>query len=81
MSLAEDEEPSCSVRELLERQGLFVNDGMTVLGFNLIGQLLIGGSIRFFIAVFSVRQIDEPLNPPIREKHTGRHKVQRQPNT
>jgi PRTRC genetic system ThiF family protein len=45
--LAEDEEPSCSARESLERQGLFVNDGVAVLGLNLLAQLLIGGSIRF----------------------------------
>jgi molybdopterin-synthase adenylyltransferase len=47
VSLAEDEGPSCSARESLERQGLFVNDGVAVLGLNLIGQLLVNGSIRF----------------------------------
>jgi PRTRC genetic system ThiF family protein len=46
-SLAEDEGSSCSARQSLERQGLFVNDGVAVLGLNLIGQLLIGGSSRF----------------------------------
>jgi PRTRC genetic system ThiF family protein len=45
--LAEDAGPSCSARESLERQGLFVNDGVAVLGLNLIGQLLLGGSIQF----------------------------------
>jgi molybdopterin-synthase adenylyltransferase len=43
-SLAEDDGPSCSARESLERQGLFVNDGVAVMGLNLIGQLLVGGS-------------------------------------
>jgi PRTRC genetic system ThiF family protein len=47
VNLAEDEGPSCSARESLERQGLFVNDGVAVLGLNLLGQLLIGGSIQF----------------------------------
>jgi molybdopterin-synthase adenylyltransferase len=46
MSLAEDEGPSCSARESLERQGLFVNDGVAVLGLNLLGQLVVGGSIK-----------------------------------
>jgi PRTRC genetic system ThiF family protein len=46
-SSAEDEGPSCSARESLERQGLFVNDGVAILGLNLIGQLLLDGSIRF----------------------------------
>lgn len=41
-SLAEDEGPSCSARESLKRQGLFVNDAVAVLGLNLIGQLLVG---------------------------------------
>jgi PRTRC genetic system ThiF family protein len=44
--MPEDEGPSCSARESLERQGLFVNDGVAVLGLNLLGQLLIGGSVR-----------------------------------
>jgi PRTRC genetic system ThiF family protein len=44
--LAEDEGPSCSARESLERQGLFVNDGVAVLGLNLLAQLIVGGSIR-----------------------------------
>jgi PRTRC genetic system ThiF family protein len=47
VSLAEDEGPSCSARESLERQGLFVNDGVAMMGLNLLGQLLIGGSIQF----------------------------------
>jgi PRTRC genetic system ThiF family protein len=42
-SLAEDEGPSCSARESLERQGLFVNDGVAVLGLNSLAQLLVGG--------------------------------------
>jgi PRTRC genetic system ThiF family protein len=46
-SLAEDEEPSCSARESLERQGLFVNDGVAILGLNLLAQLLVSGSIQF----------------------------------
>jgi molybdopterin-synthase adenylyltransferase len=46
-SLAEDEGPSCSARESLERQGLFVNDGVAVLGLNLLAQLLVGGTILF----------------------------------
>ena len=46
-SLGEDDGPSCSARESLERQGLFVNDGVAVLGLKLIGRLLIGGSIQF----------------------------------
>jgi molybdopterin-synthase adenylyltransferase len=32
--LPEDEGPSCSARESLERQGLFVNDGVAVLGLD-----------------------------------------------
>jgi PRTRC genetic system ThiF family protein len=47
VSLAEDEGPSCSARESLERQGLFVNEGVAVMGLNLIGQLLLGGSVQF----------------------------------
>ena len=42
VSLAKVEGPSCSARESLERQGLFVNDGVAVLGLNLLVQLLIG---------------------------------------
>jgi molybdopterin-synthase adenylyltransferase len=45
-SSAEDQGPSCSALESLKRQGLFVNDGVAVLGLNLLGQLLIGGSVR-----------------------------------
>jgi PRTRC genetic system ThiF family protein len=41
-SLPKDEGPSCSARESLERQGLFVNDGVAVLGLNLLAQLLVG---------------------------------------
>lgn len=40
-SLSEDEEPSCSAREALGRQGLFVNDAVAVMGLNLLSQLLI----------------------------------------
>jgi PRTRC genetic system ThiF family protein len=43
LSLPEDEGPSCSARESLERQALFVNDGVAVLGLNLLAQLLVGG--------------------------------------
>jgi PRTRC genetic system ThiF family protein len=43
VSLADDEGPSCSARESLERQGLFVNDGVAVLGLNVLAQLLVGG--------------------------------------
>jgi PRTRC genetic system ThiF family protein len=46
-SLAENEEPSCSAQESLERQGLFVNDGVAAMGLNLIGQLLVGWSVQF----------------------------------
>jgi PRTRC genetic system ThiF family protein len=46
VSLVDDEGPSCSARESLERQGLFVNDGLAMLGLNLIGQLLIGGFVQ-----------------------------------
>ena len=47
-SLGEDEGPSCSAQEALERQGLFVNDGVAVLGLNLLGQLLVGGLAQRF---------------------------------
>jgi PRTRC genetic system ThiF family protein len=43
VSLADDEGPSCSARESLERQGLFVNDGVAVLGLHVLAQLLVGG--------------------------------------
>ena len=46
-SLREDEGPSCSARESLERQGLFVNDAVGILGLNLLGQLLCSTTIGF----------------------------------
>jgi hypothetical protein len=46
VGLAQGAEPSCSARELLERQGLFVNDGVAVLGLNSVWQLLVGMAIK-----------------------------------
>ena len=46
-SLGEDGGPSCSARESLERQGLFVNDGVAVLGLSLLRQLLCSETIGF----------------------------------
>ena len=46
-SVGEDEGPSCSTREALERQGLFINDAVGILGLNLLGQLLCSETIGF----------------------------------
>jgi PRTRC genetic system ThiF family protein len=51
-SVVEDDAPSCSLAEALEKQGLFVNRAMAMFGLNMVEQLIRTGSISYS-AVFT----------------------------
>lgn len=46
-SIPEDDAPSCSLAEALQKQGLFINRAMAMFGLNMIEQLVRNGSLTY----------------------------------
>lgn len=46
-TMPEDDTPSCSLAEALEKQGLFINRAMAMFGLNMLEQLVRNGSIKY----------------------------------